>query len=115
MKKGKELLRDCAKALAVGAAAGAVIALVLFVIGFLAGKFQVNSGLEAAKDGLFFILALGLFLLAGMILAKGKKPEKFSENNGWRNHFSVIGLKTVIGMICMGFFVWGIILDYIMH
>ena len=48
-------------------------AVILFAGGFLFGSFQIANGFEVVKDGLLLIGAIGLFLVAGMLLAKGKK------------------------------------------
>ena len=50
-------------------------ALVLFGLGALVSSRRLAGGLEAAKDGLFLVVALELFVLAGMLMLKGKKPE----------------------------------------
>ena len=120
MKKGyilKYLILDLGKALAVGLAAGAVLAAVLFAGGFLAGGFRAVNGLEAMKDGLLLVSSLGLFLVAGMLLTKGKKKgsdEEKEKKNGWRRHFRVIVLKTVVIMICIALIALASAADYIM-
>ena len=61
--------------------------------------------------------ATGLFLVAGMLLAKGKKEnadEKKEAKNGWRQHFSVIGLKTVVLMISVAFLLLASVADLIL-
>ena len=114
MHRLPDILRDLAKALGIGAAGAAVIALILFVIGFAAGGTGALSGLEAAKDGLLLVGAVGLFVLAGMLLVKGKKPEKFAAGNGWRRHFKAVGIKSVIGAVCVAVIIVASIVDYIM-
>lgn len=113
----KLLILDLGKALAAGLAAGAALAAVLFAGGFLAGGFQTANGLEVMKDGLFLLSSLGLFLVAGMLLTKGKKKgsdEKKEEKNGWRRHFRVIGLKTVVLLICIALIALASAADYLM-
>lgn len=97
-----ELLMDLGKALLIGFAAAAAAALLFFMIGLAVGKGNSSIGLETTKDGLLLIASLCLFLLAGLILAKGKKPEKPAAD-GWRRHFSLVGLKTVIGLTALAF------------
>lgn len=101
MKKVTGLLIDLVKTAIIGLAASAVIGGVLFLGGFFAGGFRTANGLEAGKDGLLLIASLGMFLLAGMLLSKGKKPEQFAEKESWRKHFKVIGYKTAIGVVCL--------------
>jgi hypothetical protein len=103
MKKIKGLLIDLLKAVILGLAVSAAVGLLLFLGGFLFGGFQVKNGVEVGKDGLLLIASLGMFFLAGMLLSKGKKPEQLLELESWRKHFQVIGYKTMIGVLCLGF------------
>ena len=52
-----------------------------------------------------------MFLLAGMLLSKGKKPEQFVEMESWRKHFKIIGYKTVIGIICIALLMVASVMD----
>ena len=113
----KKAAADVAKAFVVGVIAAAVLAVVLFAGGFLFGRFQVVNGFEVVKDGLLLIGAIGLFLVAGMLLAKGKKEnadEKKEAKNGWRNQFAVIGLKTVVLVISVAFLLVASVADWIL-
>ncbi len=103
MERMGQVVHDLWKVLVVGLLSAAAAALVLFAGGFLLGGAGISSGLEAAKDGLLLVGSLGLFILAGMLITKGKKPERFRADNGWRNHFQVIGPKTVIGILSIAF------------
>ena len=69
----KKAALDVLKAFIIGVAAAAATAVILFACGFLFGSFQIVNGFEVVKDGLLLIGAIGLFLVAGMLLAKGKK------------------------------------------
>ena len=69
----KKAALDVLKAFVIGIAAAAAAAVILFAGGFLFGSFQIVNGFEVVKDGLLLIGAIGLFLVAGMLLAKGKK------------------------------------------
>ena len=111
--RAKACVKDLLKAFLVGAAAGAVLAILLFLVGLAAGGGVFAAALETAKDGMFLVTAIALFILAGMILVKGKKPEKSQEESGWRNHFTVIGFKLAIGMVAVAFVLWAVILDYV--
>lgn len=113
MEKGKQILRDLFKASAVGFAAALTLGIVLLAVGGLAGG-GLYAGLEAAKDGLLLLGALGIFLLAGMLLAKGKKPEKFGKDNGWKRHFQVLGIKMVLGVLCICFLLVASAADYLL-
>lgn len=113
----KKVAADVGKAFVVGVIAAAVASVVLFAGGFLFGHFQVANGFEVMKDGLLLIGAIGLFLVAGMLLAKGKKEnadEKKEAKNGWRNQFAVIGLKTVVLVISVAFVLFASVADWIL-
>ncbi len=110
----RKLPADIGKALLAGAIAAAAAALLFFVIGLIAGGWAFAAGLEAAKNGLLFLASLLLFLLAGMLLMKGKKPEKKPGKNGWRDHFHVIGYKTAIAVIAVVFLLFASVADYIL-
>ena len=99
--RDRALARDLVKALGIGLAAAAAGFVLLFLGGlaFGAAGSRIPSGLEAAKDGLLLASALGLFLLAGMILIKGKKGDQ-PVADGWRRHFRAAGYKSVLAMIC---------------
>ncbi len=78
------------------------------------GGFQVSQGLEIAKDGLLLVAALGMFMIAGMLMVKGKNPEKFEEKDSWRKQFRVMGYKSVFGMICVAVLAAAAAVDYLM-
>ena len=105
----KKAALDVLKAFIIGVAAAAAAAIILFAGGFFFGSFQIVNGFEVVKDG--------LLLIAGMLLAKGKKEnadEKKEAKNGWRQHFSVVGLKTVVLMISAAFLLIASVADLIL-
>lgn len=113
----KKVALDVLKAFIIGVAVAAATAVILFAGGFFFGSFQIVNGFEVVKDGLLLIGAIGLFLVAGMLLAKGKKEnadEKKEAKNGWRQHFSVVGLNTVVLMISAAFLLIASVADLIL-
>lgn len=113
----KKAALDVLKAFIIGVAVAAATAVILFAGGFFFGSFQIVNGFEVVKDGLLLIGAIGLFLVAGMLLAKGKKEnadEKKEAKNGWRQQFSVVGLKTVVLMISAAFLLIASVADLIL-
>lgn len=113
----KKAALDVLKAFIIGVAVAAATAVILFAGGFFFGSFQIVNGFEVVKDGLLLIGAIGLFLVAGMLLAKGKKEnadEKKEAKNGWRQQFSVVGLKTVVLMISAAFLLLASVADLIL-
>lgn len=111
MNRIKNLLKDLVKALLLGMAAALAAAVLLLVSGLFFGKGGVDAGLETAKNGVFLIAALLLFLLAGMLIVKGKKPDR--EEKGLRKHFEVIGFKTAAGMAAVAFVTVGAVADFL--
>lgn len=107
----KDLLRDLGKALLLGMAAALAAAVFLFAAGFAIGKGSPSSGLEAAKNGVFLAAALLLFLLAGMLMIKGKKTAEAGVGEGFRKHFKVIGFKTLTGIAAFSFLAAGAVAD----
>lgn len=106
--------RDVLKALGLGMAGGILLGLVAGILGALLGGAGLSSGLEAAKDALLFVAALMLFVLAGMLLLKGKKGERpLADMEGWRRHFAVIGPKSVLGAMAAGVVIAAIAADYL--
>ena len=106
--------RDVLKALGLGIAGGILLGLVAGILGALVGGAGLSSGLEAAKDALLFVAALMLFVLAGMLLLKGKKGERpLADMEGWRRHFAVIGPKSVLGAMAAGVVIAAIAADYL--
>ena len=114
VNKVKDWLQDGLKALGIGLIASSVAGIVLFLCGFIFSHFTLLSGLEVAKNGLLLVVAIGLFLIAGMLMVKGKKPEKQAQNNGWKKHFHLMGYKAVMGIICMAVLLVASAVDYLL-
>lgn len=111
---GGAIAGDVAKAFGIGIAAGIAVGAIAFIGGFAFGGAGVTSGVEAMKDALLLVAAIMLFVLAGMLLIKGKKKETpFADENGWRRHFAAIGPKSVIGAIALGVVAVAIAADYL--
>ena len=110
----KNILIDLLKAVMIGLLAGAAIALLFLAAGMMIGGGSLAAGLEMAKNVLFFLTAMTLFLVAGMIMLKGKKQERFQGGNGWHRHFRVLGPKLVIGTISAALMILASIVDYVL-
>ena len=91
----------------------AVVFLTVLGIGSIAGG--LSSGLEAAKTVLLMTGSMGMFLLAGMLLVKGKKPEALSNSSGWRRHFRAAGVKTVLAAGCLAFVLAAAAADWLLR
>ena len=110
MEKIKNICRDLGKAFTIGLLSGGAAAAVL-----LLGGFTFRAALEAAKDGLLLIAALGMFVIAGMLMVKGKNPEKFTQKEKWRVHFAVLGYKSVFAVLCVSWVLWAAAADYLLY
>lgn len=114
MEFAKKLMKDLLRAFVLGAAVSAGLGVIFFLCGFFSGRFQMAQALETSKNGLLLVAALGIFLVAGMLLVKGKSPEKFREREAWKKQFQILGYKSVIGMICIVVLAAASCLDYIL-
>lgn len=108
-KKALSLLLDFVKAAAVGIGTALVLGLLLAGIGFLFGG--TGTALEVAKNGLLLVFSLLLFVVAGMLLIRGKKPENIRLGKDWHRHFSVIGTKTMLLALAAGIMIVITIVD----
>ena len=115
MKKIKEICRDLGRAFIIGLLSGGAAAAVLLLGGFLFGGFTIRAALEAAKDGLLLISALSMLLIAGMLMVKGKNPEKFTQKEKWRGHFAVLGYIGVCAVLCVSWILWAAAADYLLY
>ena len=115
MEKIKNICRYLGKAFTIGLLSGGAAAAVLLLGGFLFGGFTFRAALEAAKDGLLLIAALGMFVIAGMLMVKGKNPEKFTQKEKWRVHFAVLGYKSVFAVLCVSWVLWAAAADYLLY
>ena len=115
MEKIKEICRDLGRAFIIGLLSGGAAAAVLLFGGFLFGGFTIRAALEAAKDGLLLISALSMLLIAGILMVKGKNPEKFTQKEKWRVHFAVLGYKGVFAVLCVSWILWAAVADYLLY
>lgn len=114
MRKGKYLMQDGIKALGIGLMVSSLIGVVLFLCGLIFSRFTLLSALEVVKNGLLLLTAIGMFLIAGMLMVKGKKPEASTEKNGWKKHFHLMGYKAVMGIICIATLIVALAADYLL-
>ena len=70
---------------------------------------------KAFTIGLLLIAALGMFVIAGMLMVKGKNPEKFTQKEKWRVHFAVLGYKSVFAVLCVSWVLWAAAADYLLY
>lgn len=113
MKKIKACIQDSVKSLGLGILFSSLVGVLLFFVGFALNQFILLDGLEVAKNGLLMIVAIGFFLIAGMLMVKGKKAEESTGREEWKKHFHLMGYKAVMCMICMGVLIIASAVDYL--
>lgn len=91
------------KAFKIGIISAVCICFVLILAGLIFNGFDLKSALEVAENGIFLISALLMFILAGMIMIKGKNPEN-------KLKISKLNFALIILIILL----FGIIIDYIL-
>lgn len=110
------LAKDIGKSVLIGVTVGLLVAVVLWIAGFLTGGLRVLAGAKAARTGLFIVGALGLFVLAGANLFKqGQAFSMEDYREEWKNHFSVAGFKTVLGIASVAVLGIASFLDYVIY
>ena len=113
MKNIKAIIRDIFKLSIFGILSAVGIVLILFFAGAVGGNSGIDSGIEIAKNGVLLFSSLILFILAGMLVTKGKKTGEESRQEGWRRHFKVIGYKTAVGVVGISFVIIANVVDCI--
>ena len=97
MEKIKNICCDLGRAFTIGLLSGGAAAAVLLL------------------GGLLLIAAIGMFVIAGMLMVKGKNPEKFTQKEKWRVHFAVLGYKSVFAVLCVSWVLWAAAADYLLY
>lgn len=113
MKNVKLVIKDVVKIFIIGLITAIVITGVFFVLGIIVGEHNILSGIEVAKNGTLIVSSIGIFLLAGMIITKGKQSAKIQLQDSWKKHFHIIGYKTSVGVISIAFILMASIMDYV--
>ena len=54
-------------------------------------------------------------VIAGMLMVKGKNPEKFTQKEKWCVHFAVLGYKSVFAVLCVSWVLWAAAADYLLY
>lgn len=110
----QKIVRDSIKTIGLGLAIGAGLFVILWIIGTLAGGWDVTAGLETARVGMFIGGALGLFVLAGSNLFFRYKQE-WKHKDDWKKIYSVFSYKVVLGIASLVVLVMASALDYAMY
>ena len=103
---------DLGKASGIAVAISLPVGLMLFLVGAFSGEKRLLDGLEIAKNGLFFMAALVLFVLAGMMMIKTKKPPSSLMQKGWRKHFQILSVQVVMGIFAIIWIATAAVADY---
>ena len=83
-------------------------------------KLVINNRKTSMVTGVLDVLAFDLneILLEteqGMLMVKGKNPEKFTQKEKWRVHFAVLGYKSVFAVLCVSWVLWAAAADYLLY
>lgn len=113
MKNMRLVIMDVVKISVIGLITAIVITGAFFLLGIIVGEHNILSGIEIAKNGTLIVSSIGFFLLAGMIITKGKQSTKIQLQNSWKKHFHIIGYKTSVGVISIAFILMATIMDYV--
>ena len=83
-------------------------------------KLVINNRKTSMVTGVLDVLSFDLneILLEteqGMLMVKGKNPEKFTQKEKWRVHFAVLGYKSVFAVLCVSWVLWAAAADYLLY
>lgn len=110
----RAIVHDALLSLAAGAALAGALAVVLFLIGLLAGGFDSRSALVTVRGGLLVAGALELFVVAGLLL-RNKDSRKIRDYSQWTKHFQTFGLLPVLLMSSVMVLTAGSLVDYYLY
>lgn len=110
----RKIVRDSVKTIALGITAGAGLFVILWLTGTLAAGWDMASGLETARAGMFIGGALGLFVLAGSNLFFRQKQE-WKHKDAWKKIYSVFSYKVVLGIASLVVLIMASALDYVLY
>ena len=83
-------------------------------------KLVINNRKTSMVTGVLDVLSFDLneILLEteqGMLMVKGKNPEKFTQKEKWRVHFAVLAYKSVFAVLCVSWVLWAAAADYLLY
>ena len=83
-------------------------------------RLVINNRKTGTVTGVLDVLSFDLneILLEteqGMLMVKGKNPEKFTQKEKWRVHFAVLGYKSVFAVLCVSWVLWAAAADYLLY
>ena len=83
-------------------------------------RLVINNRKTGTVTGVLDVLSFDLneILLEteqGMLMVKGKNPEKFTQKEKWRVHFAVLGYKSVFAVLSVSWVLWAAAADYLLY
>ena len=108
------IVHDALISLLLGLVVAAGFAVVLFLIGLLAGSFDPRSALVIVRGGLLVVGAAELFVSAGLMIAN-KGSGKVRDYSQWTRHFRVFGLLPVLLISSVMVLSAGSLVDYYLY
>lgn len=111
MKKIKEFLEDLCRCVLMGLALSAIISIVVGIICVFIYKGNIINIINGIKTVLICIGALGMILVAILILKRNK--EKTMEHiNEWKKKYKVFSYKGVMLIVTITILICGGIIDW---
>jgi len=110
----RAIVHDCLISLAAGAMLAIGLFLLLFVVGLLAGGFDIRSALVTVRGGLLICGAAELFVSAGLLLLN-KDSKKVRDYSQWTRHFQMFGILPVLLTTSVMVLCAGSIVDYYLY
>lgn len=111
MNKTKEVVGDILKAFIIMGGITSIIVILFTLIGVVINHGNLVKGLIITQRLVLLMGGLGLLVVAGMLLKKdGLRP--LTHRKQWKNHFKRLYFSHVFFLFCMGFLLWGGLIDY---
>lgn len=123
MKINRSWFHDLFELLKIACIITIILTLFFFLIGYIAGLCNaytpnadtpLQNAIEIWKDGCLATGAICLFLFAGLLITKGKHPEKVKPGEGWRSKFVAAGYQTTACVMAITLLISGNIADLIL-
>ena len=110
----RKVVHDILICVMVGALIALALALILFIAGLLVSKFDVRNALVIVRGGLLIAGSLELLVSAGCILSK-KDVNKVRNYGKWKRNFQIFGLVPVLLVTSAVVLTLGSFVDYYLY
>lgn len=111
MKKISELFKDIVRCIAIGVTISAIISIVIAIICAFMYKGNIVNIVGGIKTVLICIGALGMILVA-ILLMKKKKEKPMKYINEWKKKYKIFSYEIVMLFITLTILICGGIIDW---